>query len=95
MWPLCARSNNTLARVLSVCCRRTPPTRSAAFSLSASQRARCDEAPLVDSTYTEEPVALRFSAASAWMEMKMSALAARAFCARIGNGMNTSVSRVR
>ena len=33
-----------------------------------------------------EPVADRFSAASAWIEMKMSALLARAFCARIGSG---------
>ncbi|MCY1242745.1 hypothetical protein D9M72_557300 [compost metagenome] len=95
MYPLWARSSSTLASVPSVCCRRTPPTRSAAFSLSASQRARCDDAPLVDSTYTDEPLAARFSAASAWIEMKMSALAERAFCARIGSGMNTSVSRVR
>jgi hypothetical protein len=80
--------------VLSVFCRRTPPTRSAEFSLSASQRARCEDAPLVDSTNTDEPVALRFSAESAWIEMNMSALAARASLARIGSGMNTSVSRV-
>ena len=42
----------------------------------------------------DEPVALRFSAESAWIEMNMSALAARASLARIGSGMNTSVSRV-
>ena len=95
MCPLWVRSSSTEARVLLVCSRRTPPIRSEAFSLSASQRARCEDAPLSDSTYTDEPLALRFSAASAWIETNMSALAWRASCARRGSGMNTSVSRVR
>jgi hypothetical protein len=87
MCPLWARSRRTDDRVLSTCFRRTPPTRSEEFSLSANQRARCEEAPLSESTYTDEPRALRFSAASAWMETNMSALLARAFCARWGSGM--------
>jgi len=41
---LCDKSSSTEARVLSLSCSLTPPTRSAAFSWLASQRAACDEA---------------------------------------------------
>ena len=93
--PLWVRSSSTEAKVSSVSCRRTPPIMSAAFSLSASQRARCEEAPRSDSTYTDEPFALRLCAASACTEMNMSAPASRARRARWLSGMNTSLSRVR
>ncbi len=74
----CDRSSSTAARFLSRASSSTPPTRSAAFSWSASQRAASEEAPRSDSTYTEAPLAARLCAASAWMEMKRSACASRA-----------------
>ena len=54
---LCDKSSSTAERLRSLSSSETPPTRSTAFSLSASQRAACDDAPRVESTYTEAPLA--------------------------------------
>ena len=73
---------------------RAPPTRSAAFSRSASQRAASLEAPCSDNTYTEAPVTLRSRIESACTEMNMSACARWARPMRSCSSRNSSRSRV-
>src|SRR3546814_5823686 len=70
MVALCDRSSSTLARVLSLSSRLTPPTRSAAFSRSANQRAASLDAPRCDITNTDAPEALALLKASAWIETR-------------------------
>ena len=63
-----------------------PPTRSAWFSLLASQRAAVLEAPLWLSANTLAPRALGVVNASAWMETNRSACTRRAFSTRVPRG---------
>ena len=59
-----------------------PPIKSASFSFCANKRPISLEAPLEDNIHTDAPLALLFLKASAWIEMKRSALALRAFLVR-------------
>jgi hypothetical protein len=72
-----------------------PPTRSAWFSLLASQRAAVLEAPPWLSANTLAPRASGVVKASAWMETNRSACTRRAFCTRTPSGTKKSPSRVR
>ncbi len=69
----CDRSSSTDASTLSLSSSETPPTRSAAFSRSASQRADSSLAPRADSTYTDEPTTERSRYESACTDTNMSA----------------------
>ncbi|CFP71367.1 Uncharacterised protein [Bordetella pertussis] len=80
------RSSSTLATWRSWLPRLTPPIRSAAFSLSASQRACVLDAPRSDSANTDEPLAVGLMKASAWMDTNRSARTRRAFCTRTCSG---------
>ena len=75
-------SSSTEASASSLSSSDTPPFRSAAFSLSASQRAASSDAPRSDSTYTEEPPTARLRTESACIETKMSAPSSRALRVR-------------
>ncbi|MNG40213.1 hypothetical protein D3C84_1286960 [compost metagenome] len=63
-----------------------PPMESARFSLFASQRAALDVAPFSDSTNTDDPRALGFMNASAWIDTNRSACTLRAFSTRVPSG---------
>ncbi|MCY1557943.1 hypothetical protein D9M68_948350 [compost metagenome] len=72
-----------------------PPTRSAAFSFLAIQRAAALLAPLVLSANTLAPWGWGVMKASAWMLMNRSAWTRWAFCTRMCSGTKKSASRVR
>ena len=88
------RSSNTLASWRSCFLILTPPIRSAAFSRFASHLAAVEEAPFSDRTNTEEPRAVGWTKASAWMEMNRSAWTALAFWTRVPSGTKKSALRV-
>ena len=88
------RSSSTLASCLSWFFTFTPPIRSAWFSLLASQRAAVEVAPFSDSTKTDEPRAVGWMKASAWIETNRSACTLRAFSTRMPSGTKKSASRV-
>ena len=71
-----------------------PPTRSAAFSRLAIQRAALLDAPPWLSANTEAPRASGFMKASAWIETNRSAWTRRAFLTRSCSGTKKSASRV-
>ena len=75
-------STRTLATALSTLAMLTPPMRSDSFWLFASHRAAADVAPFCESAKTEEPLAVLFTQASAWMETRRCAFARRAICTR-------------
>ena len=94
MVAVCDRSSRVRARYGSLTPMFTPPTRSAEFSLFASQRAAELDAPFSDRTKTLEPRAVGLMKASACTETKRSACTRRAFCTRLCSGMKKSPSRV-
>ena len=83
----CVTSSSTDASTSFLSSSDTPPIRSAAFSRSASQREASSDAPRNESTYTDEPLTLRFGTESACTEMNMSAPSSRALRTRPRNEM--------
>ena len=87
-------SSRVRATVASLDFTLMPPTRSAAFSLFAIQRAVALLAPLVLSANTLAPCGRGVMKASACRLMNRSARTRCAFCTRVPSGTKKSASRV-